>query len=195
MMLFTLALSLSLIPFFSPLHKQQFHLHSRPLISKGPRLNQDTRGLKQRGTCWRIYCWIWSLRLRPDWAQGGRKQALSLWKSPQCLVMSSWLWSLLSMDKNTTQTRLCGSLQTCQASTLEWAPFTLLFNPEDKERLATSSRIASYKPTINASQTKISIKNDAKLWLLRLRKSTQKTFNEKKNILWHKHARKTILGW
>lgn len=46
--------------------------------------------------------------------RGGRKQALSLWKPPQCLVMSSWLWSLLSMDKNTTQTGLCGSLQTCQ---------------------------------------------------------------------------------
>lgn len=76
MMLFTLALSLLLIPFpfFFFWHKQQFHLHSRPLISERPRLNQDTRGLKQRGTCWRICSWNASLRLRPDWAQGGESR-------------------------------------------------------------------------------------------------------------------------
>lgn len=91
--------------FFSPLHKQQFHLHSRPLISEGPRLNQDTRGLKQRGTCWRIYCWIWSLRLRPDWAQGGESRRYlfeslhSVWWCPHgCGACYPWIKPQLRRD-------------------------------------------------------------------------------------------------
>ena len=127
MMLFTLALSLLLIrfPFFSSRLKQQFHLHSRPLISERPRLNQDTRGLRQRGTCRRICCWNAPLRLRPDWAQGGEsgrylfESLNSVWWCPHgCRACYPWI-------KTQLRRRLCGSLQTCQRLSVSYWEKTL----------------------------------------------------------------------
>lgn len=69
-----------------------------PLFPRGCGSIKIPGGLKQRGTCWRIYCWIWSLRLRPDWAQGGERRRYlfeslhSVWWCPHgCGACYPWI--------------------------------------------------------------------------------------------------------